>query len=82
MLYYIINHFINLIKIGAPDRPTDRLTDHVHEEVCGRVDDHEEVGEGDDGLEDRDGLAVLEHAAEETLVDVCKGYLKKCVKIE
>ena len=46
-------------------------TNHVHEEVCGRVDAHEEVGEGDDGLEDGVGLALPQHAAEETLVDVC-----------
>ena len=46
-------------------------TDHVHEEVCGGVDAHEEVGEGDDGLEDGVGLALTQHAAEETLVDVC-----------
>ena len=47
------------------------MTDHVHEEVCRGVDAHEEVGEGDDGLEDGVGLALPQHAAEETLVDVC-----------
>ena len=56
--------------VGAHEGPPELgAPDHVHEEVGRRVDAHEEVAEGDEGVDEAVGGAVV-LAAEEALVDV------------
>ena len=56
--------------VGAHEGPPELgAPDHVHEEVGRRVDAHEEVAEGDEGVDEAVGGAVA-LAAEEPLVDV------------